>query len=454
MTLVRVLPPLWKEVRALLPMWLGCLAALACLAAARAGAIISDGSAEAVGLFAYGGTAIALGAFSIGHEYTCRTLPQLLALPRSRASALLMKLTVLAAMLVTLAGAAWGSVLSPSGPNAMFVLVAALLGMFVAPWLTMVSRNPLGGTVFTIVLPGLLWTVVNALTVGQARFMAFTAAIQGLTAIAAVMCGVTFMRLEAIEGGGAGLSLRSAPAAMASARTVAPVWLLVKKELGLQQMALALGALYVVIWLALVATKSTVAAWDDPRSTDLFAGVAVMYSAMLALLIGALASAEERQLGTADWQALLPMSSVRQWAIKAATAILLALLLSAGLPALLLTISGAEIGVGSWFLAVILMLTVSALYVSSLCGNGLRALMLSLAPAMVVTCAVKWLADLRQPPAVPLVVLAAFVALALYFALQNHRSAERGAGRVYPQVLAMLLFAVAVLTAGSMLRLR
>ena len=37
---------------------------------------------------------------------------------------------------------------------------------------------------------------------------------------------------------------------------------------------------------------------------------------MLALLIGSLASAEERQLGTLEWQGLLPMASWKQWAAK------------------------------------------------------------------------------------------------------------------------------------------
>src|SRR4029079_7097301 len=128
------------------------------------------------------------------------------------------------------------------------------------------------------------------------------------------------------------------------------------------------------------------------------------------------------------------LSSLRRWGIKAATAILLSLLLSAGLPALLLSLSGLQIGVGPWFLGEIVMLTVCALYVSSLCGNGLRALVLSLPPAMAVTYTAGWLARIEQSRAVqPLMVLAVGVALTLFFALQNHRSAERGVGRVTVQ---------------------
>lgn len=452
MTRVRVLPPLWKEIRALLPIWLGCLGALACLTAARAGAAIDGGSAQGLGLFAYGVTAIALGAFSIGHEYTYRTLPEFLCQPRRRASALLTKLAVLGAMLITLAGAVWGSVIFPSGPAALFVLAAVPLGLFVAPWLTMLCRNPVAGTVFTIVIPGLLWLLVNALVGHETRMVAFARGMQGLAAIAAVMCWVTFMRLEAVEGRGTDLRWPTAGAAPAAARPRHPIWLLVKKELGLQQLALALGVLYIVIWLAVVAMSRTVTGPVDPRDTDLFRAAALMYCAMLALLIGALTSAEERQLGTADWQALLPMSSLRQWQVKAAVAIALALLLSVGLPALLLSISGLEIGVGPWYVAEIVMLTVCALYVSSLCSNGVRALVLSLAPAAAATLTVGWLPRTWSSPAPPLVVLAVFVALALYFALQNHRTAERGVRRVAVQVFWLAgcpAFCVALLAAES-----
>lgn len=429
----RVLPPVVKELRALLPIWLACLGAFACLAAARAAALISGGSAHGSGLLIFVPTAIALGAFSIGHEYTCRTLPQLLSQPGNRASVLVTKLAVVAAMLITLAGAAWGSVLFPLGTTYMVVMLSVLLGLFVAPWLTMVCRNPLAGTVFTIAIPGVLWSLAGPAG-NETGIVAVAAGTMGLSAIAAVMCPVTFMRLEATDGGGVHLRWPTASAGTLEARRRHPIWLLIKKELGLQQLALALALLYIVIWFAVGAMTRTVSAPADPRDLDLFRGVTLMYGAMLALLIGALASAEERQLGTADWQALLPMSSARQWQIKAAVAIALAMLLSVGLPAFLLSISGLEIGVGPWYVAEIVMLNVCALYVSSLCSNAVRALVLSLAPAAALTFAVAWLLHLRLSPAVTILILAVFAVLSLHFARQNHRSTERGVRRVVVQL--------------------
>ena len=69
---------------------------------------------------------------------------------------------------------------------------------------------------------------------------------------------------------------------------------------------------------------------------DVFGGLTVLYSSVLALLIGSIASAEERQLGTQEWQQLLPMASWKQWALKVGTAIGLSLLLGVALPAVIL----------------------------------------------------------------------------------------------------------------------
>ena len=58
------------------------------------------------------------------------------------------------------------------------------------------------------------------------------------------------------------------------------------------------------------------------------AGVGILYGALLAVLIGSLASAEERQNGTLEWQLLLPMAAWKQWAVKVGTVLVLTALLS------------------------------------------------------------------------------------------------------------------------------
>ena len=109
MRLARVLPPLVaKEVRALLPIWLGCLLIIA--VCATAGDALFRNLGRPFGVLTYLAGSIVLGALAIGQEYQHRTLPMLLSQPVSRGRILGVKFVVLAAMLLTLAAAAWRGV--------------------------------------------------------------------------------------------------------------------------------------------------------------------------------------------------------------------------------------------------------------------------------------------------------------------------------------------------------
>src|SRR5207342_1168255 len=116
----------------------------------------------------------ALGALSIGHEYTNRTLPMLLAQPASRARILVVKLAVLAVLLVTLSAVAWRAALLPPGADAPMVLsLSVLCALSVTPWLTMLFRNPLAGAVFTMPVPGWIWVIASLFTGQPAKIAAF-----------------------------------------------------------------------------------------------------------------------------------------------------------------------------------------------------------------------------------------------------------------------------------------
>ena len=65
------------------------------------------------------------------------------------------------------------------------------------------------------------------------------------------------------------------------------------------------------------------------------------------LLAGSLASAEERQLGTLEWHALLPMSARTQWMVKVGVTVGVACALGMALPTALASMMGSrEIRVG------------------------------------------------------------------------------------------------------------
>ena len=428
MMLSRVLPlPVAKEVRALLPVWLGCLAALVWLAALGATEV-----AHGLGLFIYGGVSVTLGALSIGHEYTHRTLAQLLSQPVPRARLFLVKQSVLAVMLFILAAATWGTVVYPTRVTAVIVPLAVLCGLCLAPWLTMLCRNPLAGAVLPIPIAGWTWLLVDVFVAAPMKVTVFSRVIVGLCAVAAVLGWRTFMRLEARDGRGPQVHMQwSAPDVVASARRRHPVWSLVRKEAGLQQMTFVVVAIYLVGSLRLLSHVPDFMA-------DVHAGTTAFYSGMLALLIGSLASAEEREYGTLESQLLLPIASSTQWLVKVGIALGLAVLFGVALPALIVGFRGRTVRINEWYACAILILTVTGLYVSSLCTTGIKALLLSmLAALLVLPVFVQFAHGVRHLTTSRAAMLAGFLILVLWFALDNHRSAERVAWRIARQVFVM-----------------
>ena len=473
-----------KEARAQAPAFVAALVAVVAAAAFT--------RFRPLGTFAYFVGAAALGALSIGHEYSYHTLGALLAQPVRRHRLLLAKLGVLAPMLVVLSAVA-GAANDARPPEAAiaFAVLPVLAGLFVAPWLTMVCRGPLGGTVFTLTLPGMILSA-SALAFlalhGHGPGQGFDLVVASratlvLSAVGSVMIWPMFLRLEVIDGPGPQLRLpqwlgrRTAarvPAPVFTARN--PVWQLVNKELRLQQMTFAVMGFYLVGWCAL--TLSLRSEGIDPE--EVFVGLTVPYSALIAVLIGSLASADERQLGTLEWQMLLPLAAWRQWAIKVATIVTLALLVALVVPMLLAAIGGARNF--AWFnpklVAAVATFTIGSLYVSSLSRSGVGALLASLPALMAPGLFVEWLfthpgaavfrmvadasgwpsprlaprpSSLRALDASFWAIGAGVVALVLWFGLTNHRSAERAMTHLRTQVVWLALaltLAVTLLSAA------
>jgi hypothetical protein len=444
-----------KEIRGLAGPWLACLAVIVL---GGAGVPVFDRLEAAAFFVGIGG----LGALSIGQEYSYRTLPMLLAQPVSRQRVFLVKWSVLAVMLavVTLlavAGRDGDSDLStPQG-----IALPFLCGLLLAPWLTMACRSPIAGAIFAFVLPGMIFTAAQLWflwTNGRGPDDATTIrylwwATLSACAVGAGMSWRTWMRLEAIDGGGPDLSFEwLRPGASDTAMTKRhPVWLLVKKELGLQQMSLALGGLYILGGVAAVILKDRYK--DVP---DIYSVMTFFYCGSLAGLIGMLASAEERQLGTHEWQTLLPIPAGAQWTVKVAVALTLAFLLAIVLPSMVIPFVTAEHG--SWpamrsdFLMAAAVLTSAGLYLSSLSTSGLRAMVLSLPAGLVVLLPVSLLTQsitsfgfawkvrnaiqvswrrFELTPAndgtlhaIELVLFGAVAAMLLLYAFRNHKSSE------------------------------
>ena len=97
MSVAAMLPPsMSKEIRALALPWLACVACIFVIA------LLSPALFGPLAMIAYLVGTVALGALSIGHEYTGRTLGLLLTLPARRERLRREKLGALAVMLLTL----------------------------------------------------------------------------------------------------------------------------------------------------------------------------------------------------------------------------------------------------------------------------------------------------------------------------------------------------------------
>ncbi len=467
-----------KEFRALWVPWLACLAVMAACA-------LAGGEWSTIPVYFLG--AMALGALSMGHEYSHRTLTLLLSQPVRRGRVFGQKQGVLAALLLTLFIAA-GFLMSyatgrtatgHSSQRTAALVLPVVYGLLLAPCLTMLCRSAIAGTVFSLAIPGLLFIAgeLVALTKygshAEAERFSMAAMWGGALAVCAVggvMGWWTFMRLEATEGRGTEIRLprwlRLSRAVSASPGLTRhhPVWLLVKKELRLQQMALTISGLYMATWAGLVVMRYLA----PDLELDFFNSVTVFYSGLIALLIGALACAEERQMGTLECQVLLPMATWKQWGVKVAAVVGLSMILALGLP---LVLTGGIAwpppeAHGPFALAVtaipIVLLTIGGLYVSSLCTSGLWALLMSLPALWGAVLLVGLLAYpmkrvaffvMSHVPALvipqgvrrehaDLVVLgtmlmlgAALSGVVLRLALANYRSADRAPGRVAEQVI-------------------
>jgi hypothetical protein len=341
-------PALGKELRALLPTYCAVLVAVV------VGSFSNSYTLIAAGLLGFAFGSVALGAQSFGHEYSHRTLGLLLSQPLDRRRLFVYKLAVLSVMLITLTGTTlvmYQELLrraaSPHTEPSMLVLAAAC-GLFMAPCLTMLCRNTLAAAVFTIAIPGLLSTgadiaggiiygLQNAAAIDRCRFVVFWPGMFLICAAAAIGGWRMFQRLEVIEGHGAdvqfpeSLGAGSESAVGAPARRQHPVWTLVKKDLRLQQITFVVASLFVCVWLGLAWMERT---RPDSPTVPLIS-LTVLYAGILAMLTGSLASAEERHLGTVEWQMLLPMAAWRQWAVKVGVVGGIVAVLGVALPALL-----------------------------------------------------------------------------------------------------------------------
>jgi hypothetical protein len=341
-----------KEIRALLPVWMATVALPLLIVWQWRGHAVALGWALAVSVLGW----VIMAALSVGHEFGHRTVTLLLVQPVPRVWLWRRKRIVLACALATTfattlwAGWRWGYryhrlMQEMADPRFLvtFFGAVAVCAFFTTPWLTMLSRHTLGGTVFSLALPVLLWTTASLCSSLWLRLTgieltnesAFAEAIWWLVLAGCGLVGWRFGRrkflnLEAVDGRGIEIGWpRWIEAAMRKAvprrRAEVGGWFgsLVQKELRLQQLPLGLCALFCVTWLLQMAANRIQPCVGVENLT--FQGMA--FAVLVALLAGALACAEERNAGTLEWHLTLPVSAWKQWLIKCGVALGLAVVM-------------------------------------------------------------------------------------------------------------------------------
>lgn len=443
-------------------------------------------------------TCSAIAAMVFGQDFMYRTAAWSLALPiaRTRVWRQRMLIAALAMLPVTILGflVDWGMFAFGTNyhvePNAWFnfgiaLLEPALTALCMAPWLTLISRSPLFGTIFSI---GTLYGVF-IVSLALFRLLGFdepeqTAGEFGMYAMpciwifGAVMGWRKFMTLEAIEGTAAVSNSKATRARAAQPiRRGGAAWQLFKKEIMLQRVPLGLAAL--AMGLVFLLKNEQAELWT------------LVYPVALVVLMASVSSAEERQIGTAEWQVVLPMAFWKQWLMKFSVTWLLAFVVGLMLPIAVLFYKTGELqeienldsltatpilAAGSFLFVAVTM------YVSSLCNSGLKAVM----AAMVVNVLVAYMLTqsflgytnfLWTSGAVTttergqfvfhdgemtrslesgewwnhgeywpfLISILGAIGLALLFAARNHRYVERGPGRVLRQVIGFAVYEFIVL---------
>lgn len=446
-----------KEIRVLLPAWAAAVAAMvAC-------SLIRD--LYAFGIPAYFIGAATLGAMSMGHEFSHRTVSLMLTLPVSRRRILLTKLVVLGAGLLLLALIA-ARVLPYWREATVFRATTLWLpffaGLFITPYLTTITRSPVGGAVFTMGIAGLLtiagdWLGVE--TYGYTREVdafriAFVWQAELLLCVAsAILMARTFKRLQVLDGPGPAVDFAPSPATASTSLTRRSVtWLLLEKELRLQQMAFAIAAIYAVLYVITVVRTRAYFSTNDAAFIE-----SLLYAGILAVVIGAVASAEERDLRTLDSQLLLPVRTSTQWMVKLSVVLGLTFLLGIVLPTVLASVFPPERIVWarnlqsfravSTILGLMAIATLS-LYVSTLCSSGLWALLVSFPAAFGVAALVLWSGAIVEAVLHSLdgrpdwstvrwataIMTVSVIVVVTRLAFTNHRSADRSPTRTLGQV--------------------
>jgi hypothetical protein len=354
-------------------------------------------------------------ANAFGSEFEHRTVAQWLVQPRSRGELYREKLGVAGGIaggtaVIFYLTTSWSIASDPQFLAS--ILGPLILGLASAPFFTLISRSTLAGFVFTLTVPMALYLVLQtALDVyhyrvyptladrsSEEKALLWAGGVIYLGAMALAGWRV-FKRLEWREGGAGGSSTLGLYALTGAwDRWLGRRWLgkpataqLIRKELRLHVVPWLIAGILIGFWgLSLLIRKwapesELGVAASNPYTVTLYAGILGVF---IFLVTGASAIAEERVLGTLEWQWTQPIPMARQWRIKVGVATALALTLGLVLPAALVWLGfdaealDTAFGQPDWepiaaYAAALVALFATSLYASSVSQSSMKAVALT-----------------------------------------------------------------------------
>lgn len=419
-----LLARVWKEARTISYPW--AIMAAVCLVPLLWRTHPSDAAWVRINALVLG--AILMGAASFGSEFSNGTITLLLSQPISRSRLWFEKMLVLIAGLLPL----WllfplsSAALLSRAPDGLLSFLP-LLGLFSAPYLSLLTRNRIGAIVFSVLIPVLGWIGINLYGSFLQAAAGFQPEVLDLAyravdelAMAAALsytagCALAgYWRFRKLELAGQpaeqamlGDSLEQLISRLG--RAVFPLRggvtaALIHKELRLQQTICFLALLFCVVQAAVL----ILIVWVPLAQRELYFYFPIAILAGLTpILIGAHSVAEERNLQTHLWHQTVPTSALRQWIIKLMTLFPLSALIGVILPAAWLQIghyfTDAIPGFGPVsmsgvisILAIQFFLTALAIYSSSATSDTLQAAILATGLSVIFATGFLLTNELRQ----------------------------------------------------------
>lgn len=354
---------------------------------------------------------ILMGVSTFGDEFGNRTMPMLLSQPFSRQTIWREKMTVLAAAIGILLGAALiclylvSRVFVPEVVEAVVMLILFCLGVFCTTpcWTLQYKSVPIAAAVSVGPPIALESMAVWILSYVPALNRAAQAVVLLLPLLAYFfVCyrwgRLTFLNLQALDAQVQDIALppRMEQALVRPIKSVIPRFTspwssLINKELHLQRVIFLLAALFcIMVPLEYVIWKLTTWHTGKEIAVGILGATFVIFVILVPLITGAGCVAEEKNWKIHEWHLTFPPSKLKQWCVKVLIALTITLVLGILLPGIFLAISNRWEQDLIYCALFSLFMACLGVFASSISTNSMRAILLTIVLVVLGAAVAVW----------------------------------------------------------------